>query len=145
MPRRREETAKSRKTREQAIEKLFPDLPAEPLPSSFDIEELAGVYYDAGYGKLPLRVADSPYKTGSRVLIANRSGMTFANYMAFEHITGDYWLTSTNIGGKSEYMTEYTAAKAVAGVDGKPSAWEVKMSSSADEAGDGLVVWKRIE
>lgn len=145
MPRQRKALADCRKTREKAIEKLFPNVPAEPLPSTFDLEELAGVYYDAGYGTLDLRVDEDLEGSGGKVLVADRSNMTFAGAMIFEHITGDYWMTRTSLGGKSDYMIEYAAAKAVAGVDGKPRAWEVKMSPNAKEAGDGLVVWERVE
>ena len=136
---------KAHVTRDQAIEKLFPDLPNKRLPSSFDIDQLTGLYEDAGYGKLPLRVGSSAEYQEEQVLIADRSDMTFKHEIVLEHVSGDYWTAKANIGVKSEIMIMYFAAKVVAGVDGKPAAWEMKMSLSADEPGDGIVIWKRVE
>jgi hypothetical protein len=136
---------KSHITREQAIEKLFPDLPEKRLTSPFEIDQLTGLYEDAGYGKMTLRVGNSAEDEDEKVLIADRAYMTFRHKVVLEHISGDYWMAKYNIGEKSEIMMQYFAAKVVGGVDGKPSAWETKMSTSADEPGDGTVIWKKVE
>ncbi|KAK5995069.1 hypothetical protein PT974_03462 [Cladobotryum mycophilum] len=121
-----------------AVDELYPNSPDPPLPSKLTMEELAGTYYDAGYGKITLRVQPhpDPDRAGENILVAYRPESTFKYSMKFEHVSDQYWILYLMTADGGGYLDQILAAKFRVGVDGMVSGLEVEM--------EGKIMFERV-
>lgn len=109
-----------------AIEKLYPDRPDPPLPSTLNTSQLVGTYHNPGYKTITLREAAHPDGGNRTILLAERPEMTWRYKMELHHITADHWivyLKSIDIPGS--VLNDYAAAEFRIGGNGKPEALKV--------------------
>lgn len=131
-------------TREKAIDAFFSDLPQISLPSSFNMNQLAGSYANKGWGDVTFteRVDQG---TGKPVLVGPRPYATFRHTFVLERITGDYWLAKVVTDGESPLTTRFFTARFVAGVGGEPTVMELDTAQGPEDAGDGVITFTRIK
>lgn len=139
------EAVKEMVTREKALENFFPDRPKVPLASSFNISQLLGRYEDAGWGDVTFTEAKDPKDPSKSILVGPRPKSTFKGTMVAEHITGDYWLAQYLTEGESKFVEAFFSVRFVAGVDGQPATMEVDTAQGEGDAGDGVIVFTRVE
>jgi hypothetical protein len=136
----------ARERRANAVDLLYPDRPAEPRPSTVDISNLTGTYYDRGYGAITFRVEEDAEDESKLVLVADRPEMTWRYRYLLRHVTSDYWVMWTwNLANPKSFMSDFAKAEFVFGVDGSVSALKVAMASNLGEYHDeGTVVFDKV-
>ncbi|MCJ1262605.1 hypothetical protein MMC22_002475 [Lobaria immixta] len=87
-----------RKSLNNSRERLYPDLPKNPIPLSLPLEQYTGFYSHAGYGVLNLTLADSEPQSASvscsAILRTALVGGALPLTLDFEHVNGEYFLVS---------------------------------------------------
>ena len=100
-----------------ALDRLYPDRPETPIPGELRTEELAGTYFDKGYGNLTLREAPHPRNEGEPILVSQREGTTWRQRVEMHHVSGPYWIYYAEM--YTWYQNAALAARFEVGVDGK--------------------------
>ncbi|KAL7820596.1 putative penicillin-binding protein [Trichoderma gracile] len=131
---------------ENAVDVLYPERPDPVLPSTLNTSELAGTYFDPGYGNITLREEPHPDKPGEKILVADRPETTWKYSMHFYHVSGDHWIVylPAPIYSGTKFKDFY-AAQFKVGADGKAWGVEVLMESRADPMPEGTVLYRRVE
>ncbi|KAJ6781817.1 hypothetical protein PWT90_06449 [Aphanocladium album] len=73
------------------IDILFPDRPTPALPSTHNLDAIAGKYSHPGYGIIEVRQQTNPQNSSEMILVADRDNLAFPVQWRFEHVSGDYW------------------------------------------------------
>ncbi|KAL7817510.1 beta-lactamase/transpeptidase-like protein [Trichoderma aethiopicum] len=130
---------------ENAVDVLYPERPDPALPSTLNTSELAGTYYDPGYGSITLREEPHPDKPGEKILVADRPETTWKYSMHFHHVSGDHWIVylPAPIYSGSKFK-DFQAAEFKVGADGKAWGVEVLMESRTDPMPEGRVLYRRV-
>ncbi|TQV91011.1 hypothetical protein V2A60_008179 [Cordyceps javanica] len=108
-----------------AVDEMYPKRPEKKLPPSASLGDLAGEYYDKGYGRMAFKPAGG---NDSLVLVAERHDMVYQYNVRLEHVTGDDWLAFFESAVHSRLPAQYFRTHFK--VDGKVSGLEM-------EFGDG--------
>ncbi|OKL62779.1 hypothetical protein UA08_01859 [Talaromyces atroroseus] len=111
---------------ENSVQYLYPSLPSPTLPATLPLSAYAGTYYHPGYQTVTV------YLDESNVLRADRSFITFPQYLSFEHVSGEYFLVrSVHDWDYGTLFPTVYAAEFRLGADGRASelgiGWEEEM------------------
>ena len=129
LPRYKQSFAQTQHNLEHADEILFPTLPKRPLPPTAKTAELAGTYYDSGYGTFTLFQEPHPDKLDETILVANRDELVFGQQWRLHHASGNFWTMYGNVTFCNiNKLTEFHAAEFKFGVDGKATGLQVDMN-----------------
>ncbi|UNI16492.1 hypothetical protein JDV02_002923 [Purpureocillium takamizusanense] len=127
---------------------VFPERPKKPLRPTVEAPELQGIYHNAGYGNITLRLKDDPNSRCKRKrLSASRLEYTFPMVLDLYHASGDWWLIVLDAADNPiVYFRSYAKAEFQFGVDDKPNALEVYFLSGdpKGESEDTKVVFEKI-
>ncbi|TQV93740.1 penicillin-binding protein [Cordyceps javanica] len=134
-----EEAEAQKKTLALAELAYYPNRPEKSIPSSLTNDQIAGQYYDPGYGTLHIKEVDIGNKTW---LVANRTETVFAYELRFRHVSGNYWLADAFITEANNIAGTY-AGEFKIGVDGKATGLELQLSPSG-LLGEPNVSFKRV-
>ncbi|KAK1251795.1 hypothetical protein MKX07_007274 [Trichoderma sp. CBMAI-0711] len=130
---------------ENAVDVLYPERPDPVLPSTLNTSELAGTYYDPGYGRITLREEPHPDKPGETILVADRPETTWKYSMHFYHVSADHWIAYLDAPIYSgTKFKDFYAAEFKVGADGKAWGVEVLLESRTDPMPEGTVLYKRV-
>lgn len=108
---------------EGAVDYIYPNRTATPLPSSASVQNLTGDYYNAGYGKLSFKSTGK--NDSSLELVAERPDLVYQYNVRLEHVSGDDWVAYFRSVVGSLLPSQYFQAKFK--VDGKVSALDILM------------------
>jgi len=105
----------------------FPTLPSPVLPSTLPLASYAGTYYHPGYQNLTISLDVS-----TKTLHADRSSSTCPEHMSFEHVSGEFFVVTSNIVGDLNALFPQTyKSEFRIGADGKVEQvgirWEEEM------------------
>lgn len=97
-------------------ERLYPDIPQNPISLSLPLEEYTGFYSHAGYGVMNLTVIDSEPKSTSNsqkeIFRAALVNGTIPVVLDFEHVSGEYFLASLGLVKADGYRDVEVVTKA---------------------------------
>ncbi|OAA72935.1 Beta-lactamase/transpeptidase-like protein [Akanthomyces lecanii RCEF 1005] len=125
---------------EDPDDELFPDRPKVPLPSPVKMSDLAGFYHHAGYGTIYLTEQQQGNQT---ILSADRGEMVEQHGLRLHHVSGNFW--NIHVVDSTNSTEAYWAGEFKIGVDGKPTALEVRFSPPGTEADEAPVIYSSIE
>lgn len=108
--------------------------------------ELAGTYYDPGYGTVTLFQEPHPDKADETILVANRTDIIWTQQWRLHHVSGDYWtLNGKLLFCNINLVLEFYAAEFKIGVDGKVAGLEVNFNDRDRQVNEGRVLFEKIE
>lgn len=125
-------------------ELLYPDRPKTPLPSPLNNSQIAGRYFDKGYGILNIVEEHRSSETGQTTLVAKRLEMLIQHDMRFRHVSGNFWTVSLFF--EVLNSTEgYMAGEFEVGVDGEATGLKLSLSLPGAAIDEGAVWFRRVE
>lgn len=106
-----------------AVDNLYPNRTDEALPPSASLQELAGEYSDAGYGRLNFKPTGR--NSSSLTLVAERPDMVYQYNVRLEHVCADSWVAffESQVGS----LLPAQAFKATFTIGSKVSALNIEM------------------
>lgn len=115
------------------------------MPPAQNTSQLAGTYYDSGYGTLTFTEERDPQDADSTVLVARRVDMVLRYGITLRHVSGDYWVAYVkSLEGWQAGMT-FVAAEFTMGVDGKATALQVTWQGETDDLWEVKTLFNRVE
>lgn len=129
---------------ENAEDILYPNRPKVPIPSPLDHGQIAGKYFDLGYGTLHIVEVASAGQSSRTSLVAKRPDMQIPYDLRFEHTSGNFWIVNILLEGMNSTIG-YWAGEFKVGVDGEATSLEIKLSIPGAEIDEGTVLFKRVK
>ncbi|KAH8666343.1 putative penicillin-binding protein [Xylariales sp. PMI_506] len=121
---------------DDAAEKLYPERPNPPIPSSLHLEAYTGTYSHPAYQNITLEVTP----TGDK-LRAMREDMVWQVMYDFEHVTGEFWVVYIQfVHSPGSLQGQLAKAEFRIGVDGTVEAVEIEFM---EEGTEGLITFKK--
>lgn len=145
MPRLKHDAEQARRDLERADDIAFPNRPKEPLPASVEISQLAGTYFDPGYGAVTFVQQPNPDNSSETLLVAERPDFTWNQRWQLRHVSGDYWTLMVTIMGDHGWPKEFQAANFKIGVDGNVTGFEVDYYDRNEDVRQGTILFNRVE
>lgn len=127
--------------------KLFPDVPATPIPSRLPLRDYTGAYHHPGYGFMNVTleapssavVLKPPFKGAAESSLYSKSRHENILY-TFDHVSGEYWLVGERSHiHKNEIADDYTKARFEIGPNGVVEKLGIVMEESVK--GDAGWAW----
>ena len=139
---------KERHDLETGRERLYPNVPKEPLPLTLPLKQYTGVYSHPGYGTLNLTLAKPteklPFsKPPAKVLHADLLDRTWLAVLDLEHISGEYFLVYISL-LKTDGSKSYAGVtKAECRMNGSGKVEELGIAIE-EEMGEDKIWFKKI-
>lgn len=103
-----------------------------------------GSYYDPGYGTITFREETIPDRPDEKILVADRTEMTWKYRVRLQHAFGDYWVVRVTTPWNPTLFDEFLPGEFQRGNDGKVSALEIEWASRMGNMYEGKTSFKRM-
>lgn len=129
------------------VQRLYPNRPDPPLPSTLPTAQLTGTYYHPGYKSFTLHEEPHPENPNDKILVAERPNMTWKYKLELHHVSGNFWIVYNKfLDVPIPYIiNDFSGGEFKIGVDGKVASLDIHWKSHMGwEMDEGTASFKRM-
>lgn len=125
---------------DKAVDELYPDRAAPPVPRALPLEAYTGTYFHPGYLNMTITTNDEGEE--GRLLRAVREDFVWQMTFDFVHASGEYWAVLIDMKDSPNRLNGQVAkAEFRVGPDGKVSAL---VAEFLEEGSEGIITFDKI-